>query len=504
MFGEVKVLQIGEENFKTKYELPEYVDWNYEAFDSDADDAIFTQYDVCIVDRNITADEAVYLRKHVRAYSLFVLDDIEQNSNLAFLMKSRVGALLKRDELQDFLNDNIRNYYTKFYGEKFDMNKFVISHKFEGGVSFEGHRGVILSGSFGDEYSQVGFFRQNIPISSNQALDFFLEYEKSKDVELQMEIVFLDRAKSYQIRDRVVFDDAKLSGLEECTVENNGGEALVFVSLNARGCGVLNIKSLHDRWSRRGVGTFLPGAKRLVTSDREEVFMYFEPGDLKPPLNVYFSGYSTREGFEGYGMLRDFGSPFILISDQRLEGGSYYIGSREYEESIEHEIKRVMKELSFTRADLVMSGIQMGSTGAIYYGASFEPHSIIAGKPVFNLGSVASAGRIHRPGVFSSAMDVLRKNTEKTVPDATAELNDRMWQKFDKANWNDTTFVISYMLDDDYDIDAYRNMLEHVDSNHVKIYGRGLSGRHNDNTAGIIEWFASEYRKMMERDYSRK
>jgi accessory secretory protein Asp2 len=47
-------------------------------------------------------------------------------------------------------------------------------------------------------------------------------------------------------------------------------------------------------------------------------------------------------------------------------------------------------------------------------------------------------------------------------------------------------------------------MLEHVDSNHVKIYGRGLSGRHNDNTAGIVEWFVSEYKKIMERDYLRK
>ena len=98
----------------------------------------------------------------------------------------------------------------------------------------------------------------------------------------------------------------------------------------------------------------------------------------------------------------------------------------------------------------------------------------------------------------------MKKNTVKPLPDAIDELNEKMWNKFDDANWGNTTFVVSYMLDDDYDVKAYSNMLEHVDSNHVKIYGRGLSGRHNDNTSGIVEWFVSEYKKIMERDYLRK
>jgi accessory secretory protein Asp2 len=206
-------------------------------------------------------------------------------------------------------------------------------------------------------------------------------------------------------------------------LDNHGGEVLAFVSIKARGNGVLNLIALHDRWSRRGIGTFLPGAKRLVTKDREEVFIYFEPGDLKPPLNVYFSGYKTREGFEGYGILRNFGSPFVLVSDQRLKGGDFYIGSEEYEHKIYDEIENILNQLSFTSDDLVMSGISMGSTGAIYYGAMFEPHSIIAGKPVFNLGTVALKERIDRPGVFPTSLDVLKKNTIKPLPDSIDELN---------------------------------------------------------------------------------
>ena len=33
---------------------------------------------------------------------------------------------------------------------------------------------------------------------------------------------------------------------------------------------------------------------------------------MKPPLNVYFSGYRTAEGFEGYYMMKRMNAPFYL------------------------------------------------------------------------------------------------------------------------------------------------------------------------------------------------
>ena len=39
---------------------------------------------------------------------------------------------------------------------------------------------------------------------------------------------------------------------------------------------------------------------------------YFNPGDLKPPLAVYFSGYRSAEGFEGRGMM---GAWAVLFAD---------------------------------------------------------------------------------------------------------------------------------------------------------------------------------------------
>ena len=48
-------------------------------------------------------------------------------------------------------------------------------------------------------------------------------------------------------------------------------------------------------------------------SHRQEINYFFYPGDLKPPLAVYFSGYRRAEGFEGFGMMRSFRLSFSLV-----------------------------------------------------------------------------------------------------------------------------------------------------------------------------------------------
>ena len=102
-----------------------------------------------------------------------------------------------------------------------------------------------------------------------------------------------------------------------------------------------------------------------MTTDREEVFAYFDPGDRKPPLNVYFSGYKTKEGFEGYRAMRNLGCPFLLISDARLEGGGFYMGSEEYEKLIKDVLRKYMDELGFSGDQVILSGLSMGTYGAL-------------------------------------------------------------------------------------------------------------------------------------------
>ena len=169
------------------------------------------------------------------------------------------------------------------------------------------------------------------------------------------------------------------------TIDNPLPEGPIFVSVLAKGEGMLRIIALHDRYSRRGYGHFLPGGERYVTSDREEIFCYFEPGNLKPPFNVYFAGYKTQQGFEGVYMMRHLGCPFLLISEPRLEGGCFYLGSEEYEGMIYKIIRKYMERLGFDSHQMIFSGLSMGTFGAMYYGCDIRPHALIIGKPLASI-----------------------------------------------------------------------------------------------------------------------
>ena len=108
------------------------------------------------------------------------------------------------------------------------------------------------------------------------------------------------------------------------------------------------------------------GGQRFTDEKRDEFIHYFNPGDMKPPLNVYFSGYRP-EGFEGYFMMNKMNAPFILIGDPRLEGGSFYLGSETFEQGIINVIQNALDFLGFKHDELILSGLSMGSFGALYY-----------------------------------------------------------------------------------------------------------------------------------------
>ncbi len=241
-----------------------------------------------------------------------------------------------------------------------------------------------------------------------------------------------------------------------------------------------------------------------MTSRREEAFCYFDPGDLKPPLNVYFSGYKTLQGFEGYFMVKTLGCPFLLISEPRLEGGSFYMGSEEYEQIYVDMIRRHMDELGFTSDQVILSGLSMGTFGALYYGCDIRPHAMIVGKPLASIGNVAANEKHLRPGGFPTSLDILRFQCSGSEEENIEKLNEKFWEKFEKTNWSHSKFAVAYMLEDDYDTDAYTTMLSRLQSDGVQAYGKGIHGRHNDDTTGIINWFLNQYKKILREDFGRR
>ena len=499
MLDRIRVLQLGSKDWSQCYKLSVDVDFSYmDVFEK----VPKKPYDIVFIDRQLLEEELILLQKATKAYTLFVTEEIELSPAMREYYICKKGQRIAEADIQHFLLQEVRNYFPKPYGEKFNPKNMSIARNFSGSVTWDGNYSVILEGDFGEEFCQIAFWRNNIPIFQGQAIDMWLEYQKSSDVEIALCVTQFVQGSISEIQQKWVFSEKELEDV--VVVDNQLRTGPVFVSLQAKGSGRLQIMALHDRHSRRGHGYFLPGGERHVTSNREEVFCYFDPGDRKPPLNVYFSGYKTQQGFEGYNLMRKMGCPFLLIAEPRMEGGSFYMGSEEYEKIIPDIIRKYMAELGFHRRQVILSGLSMGTYGALYYGCDILPHAMILGKPLASIGDVAANEKLHRSCGFPTSLDVLHYLYGDTDENAIQSLNERFWNKFDTSNWGESKFIVSYMIEDDYDSNAYDKMISHLWADGVEVYGKGIHGRHNDATGAIVGWFASQYEKILMEDFSRR
>ena len=199
----------------------------------------------------------------------------------------------------------------------------------------------------------------------------------------------------------------------------------------------------------------------------------------------------------------ELGCPFILVTDPRSEGGAFYLRDSEFEQMITDYVTDKLDELGLTKDELVLSGASMGTFGSLYYGSKLSPHALLLAKPLANMGNVARNERILRAGGFATSLDILMKNYDNLSDEAIEQLNNRMWDRFDSADWSHTKFIISYLYEDDYDPDGYPSILSHLKSSGVEVYGKGSHGRHTDNSANVMAWFKSQYNNLLHDDFSR-
>lgn len=505
---EIHILQLGQEDWNHRYELPSWA--KLEHLDRFCEPPQ-KPYDLFFLDRPPQEEEIEPLFQAVKAYTMFVTDRAWDTRRMAYgtegrirwLYRSRKAKQIGERDIQQFLMQEARYYYPKPYGEKFNLRDLTIAHGFSGAVRWAGNYSVYLEGEFGRKLYQVAFWRSTIPIFPGQTLDFWLEYQKSPEVTISLCITKFSSESISDIQKQWEFDEQELKHVIQIEGGEEGGR--LFASLSAKGEGSLQITALHDRYSRGSHGYFLPGGERYVAPNREEAFCYFEPGDLRPPLNVYFAGYKTLQGFEGYYMMKGMmGCPFLLVSEPRLDGGGFYMGTEEYEQMFVTMIRKAMRELGFSSDQVILSGLSMGTFGALYYGCDIRPRAIILGKPLASIGNVASNEKYLRPGGFPTSLDVLRCQCGELDHGAAERLNARLWNKFDKTDWGNTKFAVSYMIEDDYDTDAYQELLSHLRSAKAQVYGKGIHGRHNDKTGVVVDWFTMQYEKILQEDFGRK
>lgn len=505
-FIRINALQIGDEDWSREREFPYYVTWTY-VQDVDADSIKKSlgyksaPYDVVFIDKKIEDAASIsIIERLIKPYSLFVTEVLRDNDLLDDMVSRKKGKYMSINGLAYVLDNELEYFYSTSHGEKHSPGEVVLRHGFKGSVKWNAGCSVALDGDYGVEFGQIVFWRHNIPVYENQTIDLWLEYIKDDSVDIELHLDLIVSGTVDTIYKSYVYTEEDMKNV--VTIKNDHKDVNVFISLFAKGKGKLEIVSLHNRYSRGFHGHFLPGGQRIVTDNREEIFYYYNPGDMKPPLNVYFTRNRRLEGFEGIRMMDNMGSPYLLISDVRLEGGAFYLGSKEYETRIADTIRKHMYELGFNGDQVIMSGISMGAFAAMYYACDIKPHAVIVGKPILNMGSMAAAETLDRPGGFPTSLDILRF-FEGSDDEAVRRMNDRFWNKFDAVKWDETSFIIMHMYEDDYDNQAYDGLISHIDSDRACVYGIGLHGRHNDNTEGIVKWFKHQYADILARDFYR-
>ena len=418
---------------------------------------------------------------------------------------------LKGAHRMDFADaDALANtIYGSFYSDqntyKIDFSEFVVDPAYDGPVRQVGEAYREFSGDFGPDWVRIGSVNQVMWVGVNAGQDVVVENATNGDLELMGKVQTFDGINS-DLNDILTATGEELyDGVHVPQMYNPRGLQL---HLYVRGRGTAQIGDIHWRRTRSGYGETLVGGEKVVdpVGMKQEVQVYFDAGDLKPPLCVYFAGYQTAEKFEGFGMMRRMGTPFMLIMDPRLEGGSFYMGSQVFEDRLTAAIQHRLDELGFTNDQLILSGISMGTFASLYYGARLNPHGIIVGKPLVHLGTIAQNNRIKRPNEFGTSLDMLLLLQGGTSHADIKALNDRFWKQFRQGHFANTTFAFAYMFDDDYDQDAFPSVQADLKNRYptVRIWQKGFVGRHNDETAGVVNWFLSRYSHMLAQDFGRE
>ena len=498
----MRVLQVGREDWSASCRVPAGVEWSFVDVDEPGSGApLAGRADVTVVDAPCDLDRLEAIDSLVAPHTLLVAQHLATAFDDTYrrFFARKVVVYEDATDRQRLVDALPRKYFTRQFGQKLEVRKALVPPSHTSGSWFEGNAYLATTVDEDDGFRQLVTWKENIAYDSDHALELWPELVLDPGCEVELGVQLVRSGTWDQIALQKRYSQSELS---EPIVVAEPTSGYLSCSIFAQGHGVVRVGPIHYRHSRLGAGHFLPGGQRIVDSRREELFFYFHPGNLEPPLNVYFAGYRPAEGFEGYAMMEGLGHPFLLVTDPRLEGGRFYLGSEELEDKLLRVIRWHIGNLGFREQDVIFSGLSMGSFGALYYGSQLDALAIIAGKPIVDLGYVAERGRLVRPDDFFTIFDIVSfwdrtagGGEESTVDAFTRRLVDR-WHG--DPGFGDTKILLSYMEQDDYDDQAYCTLLGSQTGKPTTVIARGYQGRHNDDSASIVTWFVNQYRRVID------
>lgn len=517
----ITILQIGSHSWEGMADLPEHVNWYFldtndlPAFvessevmttwfltDEEIKKKESLQFTALVLTDKDYGPDLLELDAIIPPYAVFYnCNDRPSSSSTQLFLNQKCYQAISLENPTETMAFLSKVLFTGQYGVKFHINDFAIAEDLQQKSYFKGHYYLAIEASYGLHFRPIGSMRYNHPFKADRILTIWWELMSDESVDMMINVQLIQSGTTDSILKEWIIEGEDLEKPFDLDYPEAG---YVSITLLARGYGAMKVGPLHFRHGRAGLGEFILGGKRYADASGQEFMYYFEPGDLKPPLNVYFSGYRSTEGFEGYFMMKKMGAPFLLICDPRLEGGAFYIGSPSFEQAIPRVINESLKQLGFSNKELILSGLSMGTYGALYYASYLLPHAIIVGKPLINLGTMAANLQLKRPDEFATSLDLLQLIEGDLSDNSIKALNQHFWNAFERADLSQTLLAVAYMKNDDYDIEAYHDLIAYASDKKPKIIGKGWIGRHNDNSGAIIKWFLAQYDSIMKKDFQRE
>lgn len=497
----MKVLQLGPENWSKTYHVPMSLDWEFNDFPLPKKKR--HRYDVVIITGAIemSADHWELLRMASTPYAVLYLPGVPELLSLRGQRFLKEQAALEITHDPQTVIDNLEKYF--YFGQtgiRVSPTNLVINRaQFSVFEFVDGYHLKINIDS--DEWQTVGTYKTTPYYDPNKQLSLWLEC--TQDPNFETRLVVYDMQDSADRRFIMPVNAHQREIVVPMGVTDYA--RFIGVSIQVKGHGNMEIGTFHYRWTRHGYGNYIAGGQKIVNpANNEEVAYYLNPGDLKPPLFVYFSGARSQEGFEAYPLFRNTGKPALLFTDPRLQMGQFYTGDY-FQTAIKAVIQKTVKQLGFTMQDVVTSGLSMGSYPALKLGAELGVHAVICGKQLANLGYLAERAPRERPYGFDTGLDVASRNAKDMSVESLVAIDRQFWQEFDQTNLTHTKLFIIYMLDDDYDNKAIERLKRSpAVINGMEFVSKGFGGRHNDNTAAVSGMFVDRIYDMIKVDFKEK
>lgn len=411
----------------------------------------------------------------------------------------RYAIYLKEDEPADVFSRLQKDLFLGQIGfpTRFSEDQFIPQNNYAWRQKRSGRFCYEIEGDFGDSYQQIGTLR-TFPgdLSAGEENLLYADYDREGDVSLAFSFIFFKNGALQQMK---LFENPDKELLPAVRAPKDYLDYQILVL--AKGQGKLTLRNLHQRRSRHGLGHFLPGGQRMLTTEGEEVLSYFNPGTKKGPLVVAFAGTRLHvEGFEMMGTLNELGYPYLLFTDTRAQGGAFMVGKKSFENLVESRIREAQLTAGKTSEDTIFTGYSMGSYPAMYYASLLNAENLVLGKPIINLGRFTGRPDFAHNGMNHDWTLDLRYVLTGRLDEADNEaLDQKLWKNFEENNFRPKKVGLFSMSYDEYDGESLPELERYLAKVDADVLQHEETGHHEEKVPEMLAFIKKALKKQAKK-----